>query len=220
MATAPSQPPNASLVAKDAMFLFDLFRESPTPILVSFAWLLLRSLLIIVKIHIGPFAEKTGAKPNTIIKRLAGIKARNGLNICTTLGNHKRSSPLEGGITKAQPIKKYAKKEGYQGYEDLARLRAKGEDKEVMLPASSELKPDSVASNALPTPATSPSATVSSPHSFHSRYPSQPYFFSDTTLIPTSLTSGPSKRTFQQRLESESEQPDLDGTSWKKVKVE
>lgn len=36
------------------------------------------------KIHIGPYAAKTGAKPNTIIKRLGEIKKRNNLNIVTT----------------------------------------------------------------------------------------------------------------------------------------
>jgi hypothetical protein len=38
----------------------------------------------IQKLHIGPYAEKTGTKANTIVKRLSEIKKRNGLNIITT----------------------------------------------------------------------------------------------------------------------------------------
>lgn len=37
MATSPNKSSDASMATKDAMFLFDLFRESPTPILVSLA---------------------------------------------------------------------------------------------------------------------------------------------------------------------------------------
>ncbi|KIX08928.1 uncharacterized protein Z518_00006 [Rhinocladiella mackenziei CBS 650.93] len=55
-------------VIKDAIYLFDLLRESPLPILI----------------HIGAYAAKTGAKPNTIVKRLGDIKKRNRLNIITT----------------------------------------------------------------------------------------------------------------------------------------
>lgn len=36
------------------------------------------------KIHIGGYAAKIGAKPNSIVKRLGEIKKRNSLNIVTT----------------------------------------------------------------------------------------------------------------------------------------
>ncbi|KIX99282.1 uncharacterized protein Z520_04858 [Fonsecaea multimorphosa CBS 102226] len=67
---APTQNTNnkQELSTKDAMFLLELMRDSPQPILF----------------HIGPYCHKTGAKPNTIVKRLGEIKKRNGLNIVTT----------------------------------------------------------------------------------------------------------------------------------------
>ena len=40
--------------------------------------------LTLPQLHIGPYAEKTGTKANTIIKRLSMIQKRNGLNIITT----------------------------------------------------------------------------------------------------------------------------------------
>ncbi|KAK5462706.1 hypothetical protein LTS15_002418 [Exophiala xenobiotica] len=64
----PSDSTEAKNAVRDAMYLFDLFRESPQPVLIN----------------IGPYAAKTGAKPNTIIKRLGEIKKRNHLNIITT----------------------------------------------------------------------------------------------------------------------------------------
>ncbi|KAJ9504326.1 hypothetical protein LTR99_005743 [Exophiala xenobiotica] len=63
-----SDTTDAKNAVKDAMYLFDLFRESPQPVLIN----------------IGPYAAKTGAKPNTIVKRLGEIKKRNHLNIITT----------------------------------------------------------------------------------------------------------------------------------------
>ncbi|OCT45602.1 hypothetical protein CLCR_01668 [Cladophialophora carrionii] len=69
MASKEPQPNNKSdLMTKDAMYLFELMRDSPQPILL----------------YITPYAEKTGTKANTIVKRLGEIKKRNGLNIITT----------------------------------------------------------------------------------------------------------------------------------------
>ncbi|KAH0828382.1 hypothetical protein FOPE_01649 [Fonsecaea pedrosoi] len=65
---APGQQSKQELSSKDAMFLLELMRDSPQAILF----------------HIGPYCEKTGTKPNTIVKRLGEIKKRNGLNIITT----------------------------------------------------------------------------------------------------------------------------------------
>jgi len=75
-----SDATEAKNVVKDAMYLFDLFRESPQPVLIN----------------IAPYAAKTGAKPNTIIKRLGEIKKRNHLNIITTTQG---SSDAAGGTT-------------------------------------------------------------------------------------------------------------------------
>ncbi|KIW68081.1 hypothetical protein PV04_04049 [Phialophora macrospora] len=69
MASKEAQANNKSdLITKDAMYLFELMRDSPQPILL----------------YITPYAEKTGTKANTIVKRLGEIKKRNGLNIITT----------------------------------------------------------------------------------------------------------------------------------------
>ncbi|KIW92911.1 uncharacterized protein Z519_06760 [Cladophialophora bantiana CBS 173.52] len=67
---APTQQASSKqeLSTKDAMFLLELMRDSPQPILF----------------YISPYCQKTGAKPNTVAKRLSEIKKRNGLNIVTT----------------------------------------------------------------------------------------------------------------------------------------
>ncbi|ETI24142.1 hypothetical protein G647_03511 [Cladophialophora carrionii CBS 160.54] len=69
MASKEPQPNTKSdLITKDAMYLFEMMRDSPQPILL----------------YIAPYAVKTGTKANTIVKRLGEIKKRNGLNIITT----------------------------------------------------------------------------------------------------------------------------------------
>ncbi|EXJ61004.1 hypothetical protein A1O7_05157 [Cladophialophora yegresii CBS 114405] len=64
----PQSNNKSDLITKDAMYLFELMRDSPQPILL----------------YITPYAEKTGTKANTIVKRLSEIKKRNRLNIVTT----------------------------------------------------------------------------------------------------------------------------------------
>ena len=112
------------------------------------------------------------------------------------------------------------KKEKYQFCDSNARLRAKSEVEEVVYTASGGLGPGSDAGKALPTPTTSPSSSISSPRGFYQSDLIQPYDYSDPAPGSVNLDSGHSKRIFQQTLESESESSDLDGTSWKRVKVE
>ncbi|OAP57775.1 hypothetical protein AYL99_08513 [Fonsecaea erecta] len=68
MATGQTSNSKQDQLAKDAMFLLELMRDSPQAVLF----------------HISPYCQKTGTKPNTIVKRLSEIKKRNKLNIITT----------------------------------------------------------------------------------------------------------------------------------------
>ncbi|KAL2423898.1 hypothetical protein ABEF95_009547 [Exophiala dermatitidis] len=90
-ATDPTPNLDSAQVAKDATYLFEVFRESPQPI----------------TIHIGGYAAKTGAKPNTVIKRLSEIKKRNKLNlVTTTLTADEPKSNNKATPTKSNVVKK------------------------------------------------------------------------------------------------------------------
>lgn len=59
------------------------------------------------QIHIGGYAAKTGAKPNTVIKRLSEIKKRNKLNlVTTTLTADEPKSNNKATPTKSNVVKK------------------------------------------------------------------------------------------------------------------
>ncbi|KAJ9604622.1 hypothetical protein H2200_010736 [Cladophialophora chaetospira] len=134
------------LVAKDAMYLFELMRDSPHPFLL----------------HIGPYAEKTGTKPNSIIKRLGEIKKRNGLNIVTTTnapGDNRsyttprpRQSAIQNdNVARPVGVKRERKPKPNTPKASNGNNGVKTED----TPTPAEL-------HNLPTPATSPAATTPS----------------------------------------------------------
>jgi len=112
------------------------------------------------------------------------------------------------------------KKEKYQFGDSHARLGVKNEGREVVYMASGDLRPGSDTGKALSTPTTCPFSSVSSPHCFHQTHHVQPYNCASPASGSVKLESGHSKRTFQQAPESELEQSDLDGKTWKRVKVE
>ena len=177
-----------------------------------------RFRLTLFEIQIGPYATKTGAKPNTIIKRLAGIKARNGLNISTTLGDYKRPSAPDDSNIKAEPKQKRVRKEQHEIHGPHGRAPVKKEGR-----AGCEIGggsgPEFGIVNALPTPTASPSSIVSSP----SLYPQshlQPYQHPQAYPGYVGRASSFPKRTFQQTVELGLEDSDLDGAAWKRVKVE
>lgn len=109
------------------------------------------------------------------------------------------------------------KKEKYQFCDSRARLGAKSEGEEVVYMASGGLGPDSEAGKALPI---SPSSSDSSPRGFYQNHHVRPYDCSDAAPGSVNLNCGHLKREFKQTLESESERSNLDGTTWKRVKVE
>ena len=205
MDSSPIKSSNMSTATKDALFLFDLFRESPTPILIQ----------------IGPYANKTGAKPNTIIKRLAGIKARNGLNINTTLGSYTRPSDQSPATVKTEPKprSKPVKKE-HPKTDDIHLLTPfKSEDNEVAQgnAHNSVSQPDF--GNGPLTPAPSPSSSMAYQNFQQQHYtePMSQLHFSPVSNTPDHSSS---KRSFEQTHEAGTHNSELDGVAWKRVKAE
>ena len=177
--------------------------------------------LTLYQIQIGPYAAKTGAKPNTIIKRLAGIKARNGLNISTTLGNYKRPSAPDEGKFKAESKQKSAKKEQqHEGDDHHGKAVAKNEGREAGYGADDSSEPGFDFGKGLPTPTASPSSSNASSGIFYQHPHYHPSQYTQPGLGSGNPASSHTKRTFQETVELESESSDLDGTAWKRVKVE
>ncbi|KAI1615341.1 hypothetical protein EDD36DRAFT_186417 [Exophiala viscosa] len=112
-------------LAKDALYLFDILRESPTPIVIN----------------IGPYAAKTGAKTNTILKHLGEIKKRHKLNLITTTKGSSDSIPKPRAAATGQTKKPRATKKEPE-------VKAEAED---------------VAAIGLPSPADSPQREGSMP---------------------------------------------------------
>lgn len=112
------------------------------------------------------------------------------------------------------------KKETHQDCDVHFELGAKSEGREMMHMASGGLKPNSECGNELPTPATSPSTSVSSAHGFYRDNFTQSNNYLSPAPNSINLSSSHPKRTLQQRLESEMDGSDLDGTPWKRIKVE
>ncbi|EXJ69678.1 uncharacterized protein A1O5_06749 [Cladophialophora psammophila CBS 110553] len=105
MAPAQQAGSKQELSIKDAMFLLELMRDSPQAILF----------------YISPYCQKTGAKPNTVAKRLSEIKKRNGLNIVTT------TNPSTGNNGYAVPKAASTAKCGSGDDESDAKPKAKRE---------------------------------------------------------------------------------------------
>ena len=205
MDSSPIKSSNMSTATKDAMFLFDLFRESPTPILIQ----------------IGPYANKTGAKPNTIIKRLAGIKARNGLNINTTLGSYTRPSNASPDTvkTESKPRTQNVKKEQPKTNDVHLITPIKSEAKEAAQGNTHSFTTPPDFGNGLLTPAPSPSSSTAYQKFQQQRYtePVSKLHFSPVSNTPTYNSP---KRSFEETVEPWTGRSELDGVAWKRVKAD
>lgn len=174
--------------------------------------------LTITKIQIGPYAAKTGAKPNTIIKRLAGIKSRNGLNISTTLGNYKR--PVEQSGVSPTAEAKRGQKRNIEALNIVAEEQPKHDQTYLWRNSLDDQGPRT--ESGLSTATTY--SSLSSP-SFPGQF-SPPQWrmqaHEQTTLIqsPEISTKGHAQQEFQELLGTNSSNTDIDGVAVKRIKIE
>ncbi|KAK4942642.1 hypothetical protein LTR10_017589 [Elasticomyces elasticus] len=124
---APPSDAESKHIAKDALYLFDIFRESPSPIVIN----------------IASYAAKTGAKTNTIVKHLGEIKKRHKLNIITTTQGTSDSTPKPKATATSQPKKPRATKKGSEVKVEAEDVAANG----LPSPADSPMREGS-----MPTP--------------------------------------------------------------------
>ncbi|KIW28971.1 uncharacterized protein PV07_04822 [Cladophialophora immunda] len=213
---APAQSANSKqeLSTKDAMFLLELMRDSPQAILF----------------HIGPYCQKTGTKPNTIVKRLGEIKKRNRLNIVTT------TSPPGGGNSNfAAPRVSSAVKRERGGDDSEAKPKVKGEwapktgkqhapealfTERVKVETSSSHGLGSVAAYGLPSPAESAAGTPFMPVAAAGGVAASPMAAAGAIMAQIPLYM-PQKRSSSDREEYERDSSaNRNGVTNKKIKTE